>query len=124
MQKEFFLLPTAANLRLAKDGGGMRFNPYSTEYRSNIINIVVTLQQHCNIAAILLQYSVLYGNELGSVLTAILDNNNIVRCYLLHISFLLTKEGLEHNIIIALESKLRICGIKIPIQHRILQQYY
>jgi len=33
----------------------------STEYCSNIINIVVTLQQHCNIAAILLQFSVLLG---------------------------------------------------------------
>lgn len=41
-----------------------RYNPYSTEYCRNIINIVVTLQQHRNIAAILPQYSVLYRKEL------------------------------------------------------------
>jgi len=43
--------------------------------------------------------------ELGSVLTAFLDNNNIVRYHLLHISFLLTKDGLEHIIIILFTSR-------------------
>jgi len=52
---DHFLLATAANLRLAKDGGSMRFT------------------------------------ELGSVLVAILDNNNIVRCHLLHISFFINQ---------------------------------
>jgi len=31
--------------------------------------------------------------ELGSVLMAFLDNNNLVRYHLLHISFLLTKDS-------------------------------
>jgi len=38
--------------------------------------------------------------ELRSVVTAFLDNNNIVRCHLLHISFLLTKDAIECIIII------------------------